>query len=78
GRNSVRGPGTNTLDLSLVKTFRLTGSNAIELRVEGVNVLNTPQYNQPGQVVGNADFGRITGTRLNSERQTQLAARYIF
>lgn len=77
-RNAVRGPGTNTLDLSLFKTFQVVGSNALELRVEAFNVLNTPQYNIPSQVVGNPGFGTITGTRLNSERQMQLAVRYIF
>jgi outer membrane receptor protein involved in Fe transport len=78
GRNSVRGPGTRTLDLSLFKTFNLAMRGAVELRVEGFNVLNTPLYNQPNNVVGDPNFGKITGTRLNSERQVQLAARYIF
>ncbi len=77
-RNALRGPNTNTLDLSLFKTFNVGGRNVIELRVEGFNVLNTAQYNLPNQVVGNPDFGKITGTRLNTERQTQLAVRYIF
>jgi hypothetical protein len=78
GRNSVVGPGTKTLDLSLFKTFQLIGSNAVELRVEGFNVFNWAQYNQPNQIVTDPNFGKITGTRLNSERQVQLAARYIY
>jgi len=77
-RNSVRGPGTRVLDLSLFKTFDIGNLGAVELRVEGFNVLNSPQYNQPNNVVGDSNFGKITGTRLNSERQVQLAARYIF
>lgn len=77
-RNSVRGPGTRVLDLSLFKTFDIGPMGALELRVEGFNVLDTPQYNQPNNVVADPNFGRITGTRLNSERQIQLAARYIF
>jgi len=77
-RNSVRGPGTRTLDLSLFKTFTLAQAGAVELRIEGFNVLNTPQYNQPNNFLGDGNFGKITGTRLNSERQIQLAARYIF
>ncbi len=77
-RNSVRGPGTRTLDLSLFKTFQLARSGAVELRIEGFNVFDTPQYNQPNNVVGDPNFGKITGTRLNTERQVQLAARYLF
>ncbi|HUP47459.1 MAG TPA: TonB-dependent receptor [Thermoanaerobaculia bacterium] len=78
GRNSVRGPGTRTLDLSLFKTFDLARAGAVELRVEGFNVLNTPQYTQPNNVVADPNFGRITGTRQNTERQIQLAVRYLF
>jgi hypothetical protein len=77
-RNAVRGPSTHTVDLSLFKTFPLPRWGAVELRVEGFNIFNWAQYNQPGNVLGNPDFGKITGTRLNSERQVQLAARYIF
>ncbi|GAC1437976.1 MAG: hypothetical protein NVSMB68_09820 [Thermoanaerobaculia bacterium] len=78
GRNSVRGPGTKTVDLSLFKTFNLAKAGAVEFRVEGFNILNTPQYNQPNNVVIDNNFGKITGTRLNSQRQVQLAARYLF
>lgn len=77
-RNSVRGPGIRTLDLSLFKTFNLANAGAIELRIEGFNVLNTEQYNQPSNVVVDSNFGKITGTRLNSERQVQLGVRYLF
>jgi outer membrane receptor protein involved in Fe transport len=79
GRNAVRGPGTHTLDLSLFKNFAVPGrAGEVQLRIEGFNVFNWAQYNQPAATVGNPDFGTITGTRLNSERQVQLAARYIF
>lgn len=77
-RNSVRGPGVRTLDLSLFKTFDFANIGAVELRLEGFNVLDTPQYNQPNNVVVDPNFGMITGTRLNSERQIQLAVRYLF
>src|SRR5437867_11444689 len=77
-RNAVRGPGIKTLDLSLFKTFVVPSYGALELRVEGFNIFNWAQYNQPVQWLGDPNFGKITGTRLNSERQVQLAARYIY
>lgn len=86
-RNAVTGPPTRTVDLSLFKTFATTRYGSIELRLEGFNIFNWAQYNQPGNVVDtnpncastpNCSFGKITGTRLNSERQVQLGARYIF
>jgi hypothetical protein len=77
-RNSVRAPGIKTVDLSLFKTFRLWGRSALELRIESFNLLNTPQYSQPNQVLNDPNFGKITATRLNSERQFQIAARFTF
>ncbi len=78
GRNSMRGPGFRTLDLSLFKTFSFGRPGAVELRVEAFNVFDEPIYGQPNNVVADPNFGRITTTRINSERQIQLAARYIF
>ena len=77
-RNAVTGPPTRSVDLSLFKTFATPRYGAVELRIEGFNIFNWAQYNFPGNVVGNPDFGKISGTRLNTERQIQLAARYIF
>jgi hypothetical protein len=77
-RNAVRGPGTRTIDLSVFKNFGVVNHGEVQLRVEAFNVFNWKQYNQPGNVVGDSNFGKITGTRLNSERQVQLAARYVF
>ena len=57
GRNSVRGPGTKTLDLSVFKTFSLARAGALELRVEGFNVFNRTQ------VTGlNTQIYKTTGT----------------
>jgi hypothetical protein len=78
-RNSVRGPGIRTLDLSLFKSFPVPGAGGeVELRVEGFNIFDTAQYNLPNATVVDPNFGKITGTRLNSERQVQLAIRYLY
>ncbi len=74
----MTGPPTRTIDLSLFKTFSMPRYGAIELRLEGFNIFNWAQYNQPNNIVGDTNFGKITGTRLNTERQIQLAARYIY
>ena len=78
GRNSMRGPGFRTLDLSLFKRFEFGTPGAVELRMEAFNVFDKPIYGQPNNVVGDPNFGRITSTRINSERQVQLAVRYLF
>ena len=77
-RNTVVGPPTRSVDLSLFKTFPMANYGSVELRFEGFNIFNWAQYNQPNSSLGDTNFGKITGTRLNTERQVQLAARYIF
>ncbi len=77
-RNSVRGPGLKTVDVSIFKTFNLGGDKGLELRIEGFNIFDTPQYTQPNNVLADGNFGKITQTRLNSERQIQIAARLKF
>jgi hypothetical protein len=77
-RNQVLGPPTKTVDLSVFKTFRLKSRYGLEMRFECFNAFNTAQYAFPGQFVGDANFGKITQAKLNSERQVQLAARLTF
>jgi hypothetical protein len=78
GRNIVRGPGFYNVDMSLFKTFKTSDTTRLEIRIEGFNVFNRVQLGFPNQFVDNPDFGKITSTRLNSERQIQLAARFTF
>lgn len=78
GRNIVQGPPLRTIDLSLFKTFKLVGTTALELRFEGFNILNSSQFAIPNQFFDSANFGQISQTRLNSERQFQIAARLTF
>ena len=77
-RNAVRGPGFNSLDLSLFKNFRFPArAGEFQVRLEAFNVFNTREYAQPNQFVG-GDLGKITTTRLNTERQIQIGAKYSF
>lgn len=87
GRNAFHGPGYRTLDASLIKKIDITERLKATLRVEGFNILNTPQFLNPQSDLGginsaglpsNANFGLINGTRQFSERQIQLAMRFQF
>lgn len=78
GRNILRAPVKNQLNLSLQRNFplpRLHESN-LNLRVEGFNLLNHPQFNAPGSTIGNPLYGLITSS--GAPRQIQLAARITF
>ncbi len=90
-RNAFYGPGIAQGDVSVFKTLKFTERFGTELRGEIFNVTNTPQFQGPDtnlsdavntngtySVTPGSTFGRITGTRLASERQIQLAVRFLF
>ena len=78
GPNQFRGPGGWNLDLSVFRSFRLTGDHRIEARVEASNVTNTPKFGNPTNSV-NSGFMRILSLYGSyAERQIRLAVRYSF
>lgn len=77
-RNILRAPGISTVDFSFFKNFRLGGAQGLEFRFEVFNLFDKPQFAVPSNSLGNGDFGQITGTRANTERQTQITLRYTF
>ena len=80
GRNVLRGPGLNNLDVSVQRDFRLPIEHATVLtfRAEGYNAVNHPQFATPGATVGNTStYGVITATSTNN-RQLQFAIHVQF
>jgi hypothetical protein len=79
GRNYLIGLGTVSTDLGLQRNFRIPGREGmrIEFRAEAFNLLNTPQFGQPGATVGNANFGVIVDT-ARPNRQMQLGLKILF
>ncbi|HJT54432.1 MAG TPA: hypothetical protein VJ848_11320, partial [Candidatus Angelobacter sp.] len=51
-RNSVYGPGFTNLDFSVAKNTKLTERTNLQLRVDAFDVLNHPNYGQPGSSGG--------------------------
>jgi hypothetical protein len=78
-RDPVVGPGTDVLNLTLMKMFRMPWSehHSLEFRAEAFNAFNTPQFNNPDQYLGDTAFGQVTSTKLDS-RELQLALKYRF
>ena len=81
-RNSFRRPAFVTLDLSLAKTVRLVGRQAVEVRFDVFNVTNRMNITGVNSVIGldpsnpPASFGQTTG--VGAQRQAQIAVRYSF
>ncbi len=83
GRNVVIGPGFANLDVGLMKNTRIRESINLEIRADAFDVLNHPNFGQPGLTVGTSTFGLLTNTRFptgdsGSSRQMQLAMKLTF
>jgi hypothetical protein len=67
GRNTFRKGRIANVNSSIEREWRFDGSRRLVLRAESVNVLNTPQFADPGKELANLNFGFITNT-LNEGR----------
>ena len=76
GRNAYLGPGSRTVDLSLVRSFGLRNMHRIEARVEAFNALNWLRWGDPITDFNNANFGRILSA--GDPRILQFAVKYQF
>jgi len=87
-RNAFHGPSFRTVDLSLFKTTKLTGSASVQLRLELFNIFNTINWANPGSTLSSSTtFGLLTNTRNGSNapgigagepRNAQLAVKFLF
>jgi hypothetical protein len=77
-RNTFAGPGYNTLTASLFKNIPIWERVTTQLRFEGYNLLNHPQFTNPDSSFTDTNFGQINSTRQHSERELQAAIRITF
>jgi Carboxypeptidase regulatory-like domain len=77
GRNSVYGPGLQTMDVALVRAFRLTERTNFQFRAEAFNALNKTNLGTPNRYVNEPQFGTIT-MAMTPGREVQLSARLSF
>ncbi len=59
-RNQYRGPGFFDTDLTINKNFKLTERFALGIGANFYNVLNHPNFAQPGNLFGTSNFGQVT------------------
>ncbi len=78
GNNTVRGPKSKSMNMSLFRNIGLGGDKRLELRAEVFNLFNWVNYGFPAANVSNAGtFGRIT-TTLGDPREMQFAVKFYF
>jgi hypothetical protein len=56
----LRGPGWQTVDLSVMKNFHVGEKVNVEFRAEGYNVVNRVNFQAPNTTLGSPQFGQIT------------------
>jgi hypothetical protein len=76
GRNVVRGPGIENVDLSLFKDFPISETKRVQFRAECFNLLNHPNFGLPENDLQSPAFGQIL--QAGSPRLLQLAIKVIF
>lgn len=77
GRNTVYGPGLQTLDFALQRAFAITEKVKFQVRAEAFNALNHTNLGTPNRFVNTPQFGTITEAATPG-RQIQLGARLSF
>ncbi|WP_263383988.1 TonB-dependent receptor [Granulicella arctica] len=75
--NTVRNPGLNSTDLSLLKEMHPVERLRVQFRTELFNAFNHVQFGSPDTGVTDASFGQIT-TQSNSPRQLQFGLKLLF
>jgi trimeric autotransporter adhesin len=73
GRNTIIGPGTNSMSLSLRKSFNIDENNRrVEFSWQVSNVLNHPNWSGIGTTVNASNYGRVTSVRGMRSMQMNL------
>ncbi len=77
GRNTVYGPGLQTVDLAVQREFNVTEKIKFQFRAEFFNALNHVNLGTPNRFVNTPQFGTITEAATPG-REIQLGARLSF
>ena len=77
GRGVLYAPGTQTVDVSLSRTFPVKKRFRVQFRADAFNLFNTPQLGFPNANIGSPTAGRIT-TTIADNRSMQFALKLDF
>ena len=76
GRNILRGDFRNSVDLGVIKDFRVTERHRLQFRGEFFNLANHANLGNPAGGLSSPSFGRIT--TAGNPRVIQFALKYAF
>lgn len=78
GRNQFIGPGQFQTNVSLSKKFKFTERYNFDLRVDALNVTNTPNFGLPTATLTSGVFGRIRDNVTTLSRRFQFSGKFNF
>jgi hypothetical protein len=76
--SGVRSDGVDNWDMSLFKGFRFTERVSFQLRLEGSDALNHPQFAAPNTSPTSSLFGQITRTVAPQQRVITVGGKLIW
>jgi hypothetical protein len=77
GSNTFRKGSIRNLNAALSKQWEAGSATTVTLRAESINLLNTPQFAEPGRELTSPNFGQITNT-LNDGRMSRFVLQVNF
>jgi hypothetical protein len=77
GSNTFRKGSIRNVNASLAKRWEVGGPAILTFRAESINLLNTPQFAEPGEDLTSPNFGQITNT-LNDGRMLRFVLQLGF
>jgi hypothetical protein len=78
GRQTIENPGSWEFDANIRKSFQITESKSLQIRLDASNILNHPSPNNPTLSINSMnDFGFIQEKNTN-HRQFQAQLRLLF
>jgi TonB-dependent receptor-like protein/carboxypeptidase family protein len=66
GRAYIEGPGHIKFDVNLVKRIRVSETKNVEIRMDVIDILNTPWWNNPIVDINNPSFGRMDAADVST------------
>jgi len=76
GRNILTGPGSQTVDLAILKKIMFKESQQVQMRFEFFNLLNHANYAIPVSTANSSAFGSISSA--GAAREIQIGLKYLF
>ena len=70
-------PGLFNIDFNMKKAFRFTESRQLEFRAEFFNIMNHTNFDMPGNTLGSANFGVISGCGTGARFADEPEIRFL-